>query len=382
MPIRLSLLAITTTLVACNNDSHSTPGAVTITTDDSTYLYLAFRDGTGPWTQLDPKATSITVHDDYQLIAACGDSTNGFETIIQGATVDDGSAIELPCFAFGTLPTIVTASGTMVQAGTVAIELAQSSTAPNWSFDFEVSTGAHSLLAIGDGKAIVQRGLDLESDQTLPSIDTSSGTALTTSTFTLDHAATNATTTSRMVASIGPDFMFMDSSPGTSIQPLPASLLQSGDFQHLEFTASTDTGSQFASVDPAKTSSTSIELLPPLTGVTFSNGQAAWTTTLPAGNIELDAFQFDTTVPSFTHIQGTAAWLGAQTSLAIDTHDIVGFQPEWLADTSTANLSMSVSTTVANVFVSTVAQPLATSVARDARSFRARRRSQDRLRGR
>jgi len=354
--------------------------AVTINGDDTTYLYLAVRDGNGPWTKLDPTATSIEVHDDYQLIAACGDATNGFETIIQGATVADGNSVELPCFAFAPTPT-VTASGTMVQAGTVAIGLSQSSTTPNWPFSFDVSTGAHSLLAIGGGKAIVQRGLDFEANTTLPDVDASSGTTLGSTTFTLDHAAPGATTRARLTAFIQPDFMFMPSAPGTTIQPLPASLLQAGDTQTLGLTAQTPTTAQFASVDPAKTSTTTLELLPALTDVTFTNGKAAWSSAIPAGNVELDAFVIDT-IATFTHIQGTASWIGSKTSLAIDTTDIPGFMSEWLADTSAANLSFSVSTTVSSVFLETEATPPATSVAPDARSFRARRRSQDRLRGR
>jgi hypothetical protein len=372
-----------TTVAGCHDDPPP-PGttAVTLATSDVPYLFLAVRDGNGPWTSLSPTATTIDVHDDYQLIAACGDATNGFETVIQGATVDDGDHLEFPCFGFGTTPTVVAVTGTMVQAGTVAIGIAQSSTTASWPFEFDVEAAPHALLAIGDNnKAIVQRDLQITADTTLPTVDTSSGTATTPIAYTLTSAAAGANLTSRLLASIGPEFMFMDESPSTSVQTVPASLLEAGDFQHVELDAETATSIQFATVDPANSSATSIDLMPALTGVTFTDGQAAWTTTLPDGDVELDAFDF-ADVPSFTHIQATAAWLGAQTQLALDTSDVPGFQAEWRADTKVENLSLAVTTTTANAFVGSEAFPPATLAAPVARSFRAHRRSPDRRPGR
>jgi len=330
------------------------PNIVTVTNDsDMPPLFLAYRDGARPWQSLDPNATTLHVHDDYELLAVCGDTLDGFETGIQASTFSvDGPSVAMPCFQF--VPddiTTVTATGTMVQPGSVSIDLTKTSKTANWPFSITVAKGMHTLLAMGGGKAIVQRALDLEADTTLPTVDTSAGNALVSLAFTLTNAASGATTETRLTEFIGGDFMFLPIAQGSAAGVVPPSLLDANDSQGVGVFALTGTSFQSANESVDANTVTAIDFIPPLTGVTFVAGKVDWSSTLPDGDLELWAFS--TTDSNFMHLTPTASSVGSKTELVMDTSVVPGYRPEWVTDVSPPALAFDVLRTDGGVSLDT-----------------------------
>jgi hypothetical protein len=302
----------------------------------------------------------------------CGDATIGFETGIQASTFSDGAAVVTPCVNFTAVATATaTASGTMVQAGSVSIGLTKSSATANWPFSITIPKGMHTLLAVGAGKAIVQRDLDLEANTTLPAIDVSAGTALAPLSFTPTNAATGATLETRLREALATDFVLLPIVAGTTANTLPSSLLLNTESQSVEMFALTDTSFQSADEAVDANTVTAIDFIPALTGVAFVTGKVSWSSTLPAGDLEMWAFS--STNFNFMHLTPTASWLGTKTELELDTTGIPGFRPEWVADTSAPALAFDVMRSDGGVFLDTEAFTPLSLTAQHARALRRHR---------
>jgi hypothetical protein len=337
-------------------------------------LFVAYQDGARAWQAIDPTTSPLVlrVHDDYQLLAVCGDASDGFDTGIQASTIDDGPTVGVPCFQFTSPATTpVTASGTVVQPGSVSIGVTQSSATPNWPFSLTVAKGMHTLVAISATKAIVQNGLDLEADTTLPNIDISAGAALVPVTFTVADAAPGATLDTQLRESLANDFTFLPSVPGTTAHALPASLLSNTDVQTVAVSAASATTFQTALQQVNNTTVTAIDMIPTFSGVTFTTGKASWTAPLPAGDLEFDAVSLSSF--NLLFLTPSSRWLGTKTELSVDTSVIPGFRPEWAVDTSPQSLSLDVLRDTGGLFLISEVFPASSFTAQHAKDRHRRR---------
>jgi len=338
-------------LAACGGGNNATPDAtpdtppdmppdmppanvVTVDLFDAPPIFIAYREGTGPWQM--PTETSngyeMRVNSQYELVSVCGDATNGFDIGIEAATVAEiGNETFVPCFApvSGSGDPPVSVKGTMVQPGAVVTEIFNqaTSTTPNWSFELFVDAGIKDFVASGNGRVVVRRGIDASKATTLAKLDVvadPTSVALSDLALTVNNVLTGdslktrtrLTTRNFTLANIA-------NLTGTTAKLAPDTLLETNERQNITVTATN--GDAFRSVffRHSATSPTTFDLPAPLAGVAFAAQSASWTSA-PAGDVELDI----ETATTFTHIFATQGFVGTATTVT-ETTDIPGFQDEW-----------------------------------------------------
>ena len=164
-------------IAACGSSPSGPPTTVTVTSN-LPLLIAAFRDGpAAAWrdaTMTSPTTYEITVHGPYVFGAVYDNGLPGISPLYEldehARTLDDDLAFtvtEPP--PSGTLSTV---SGTMMQAGTIAVDDDfRGSPTPNWSFDLSASPGRHDLFALTADHVLVQRGVDATHDVAVGSLD-------------------------------------------------------------------------------------------------------------------------------------------------------------------------------------------------------------------
>jgi len=304
---------------------------VSVETFGEAPLFVMYRDGTGPWhAPVDTgKSLELSIHDKYELVAVCGDAVNGFDTGFEASTFDEsGGATFLPCFGFfDEGGQTVVASGTMKQPGTVAMGFtSDTSTTANWTFQLDVFPGLQDLVAVGDGRMLIRRDLDIAAAITLPGIDVvADGVALQSVPLQLTGTLTDDDVISTRVTLLtGNGFLALDPVTGTTAKVAPATLLAATDRQFLSVNVAAGPLSRRAFMRYTDGSPTTIPLLPRLAGIVFGPNRVTWST-VPEGDVEL----FIASGATALHGAATKGWLGTATELVLDTTEIPGFLPEW-----------------------------------------------------
>ena len=310
-------------------DAAPPPNLVSVDSFGETAVFIRYRNGDGPW--LTPTTTSngyeFRVDTSYELVAVCGDATNGFDVAFEAATWEEvGGETFLPCFATAFDETTHPLTGTMVQAGSVSVgtSFADSPTG-NWSFSLDAVEGANDLLAVGGGRMLMRRNISVTATTTTPPIDlVQDGVATTTLPLTLNGLETDDVARTRTYLLTQRAFFILADEAGAMGRIAPASQLAANDAQFISIQASGGIYRRTAfkrhtTISPAST----FTLMPRLEGVQLGNATATWTS-IPAGNTSISAFSG---ISSFRRTV-SEGWLAGRTSLAIDT-EVPGFLPEW-----------------------------------------------------
>ncbi len=341
---------------------------------------IAYRDSGGVWRDAGagelPGNYVLDVHGAYTLALTCSDMT-GFDTVVQSRTVDDGDSLFVYCDGHSTaLPSSNHITGQMLQPGSVSMyDFQQSLTAP-WSFSLAVPPNASELVAIGNGKALIERDLQAPGQLPLLPIDIDrAGTPLQSVPLALDGMIGQESITTE-VDLYGPDNVaFGPVVEGTTAQALPSSLLASNDLLDLYITTTTADGRFSRAVDSwFDGPQTQFTLMPTLDGVTIDGATATWSALPPHTAVSLDLVTQSATTYSAERISATQAWLDATgtTELALPTDMPRRFQQAWTIDPSSVHdasfTAVDDSTDVA--YSSTV--NVASSMARAAGSSRTR----------
>ena len=324
---------------------------------------LALRDGDGPWTALEKTASAFFVESDRYLVAGTCDGGAAFYGLsIAGATVSDGPDVLLSCQRPVQLANTNHVTGTMTQPGTVLLHHAQSSTLPNWSYDFTTYGGQHALVAFDDTRSF-RTNVDVEaSTMTIPDIDLDTvGTPLVARSYTLADVAAGAEVSSQIIAIMtAPQASFSDvqlipSVAGSTVRPLPVSYFDpvAGDLQQIEITAKLGTVAQVVDVD-ANAPDVAFDL-PPNLDVIFADGQLTWNAPLPPGTIDLNAFTAVAGRIANADIVLSRSWAATTNTVSFDVSEIPGVDVARLPDMSAANLMFVVSSSAPGVLLSSVA---------------------------
>jgi hypothetical protein len=359
--LRIALLStiLASTVFACADDAgKDKPGAdpnwippqnravVNVGEDQPPPLFLAYRNGTKAWKELDPEGKrEMFVEAKYQVLAVCGSAETGF-TIGLSAQMfrTDGAVVEVPCSAAS--PNLepdglVTVTGTMTQPGHVTIGGAlQASADPNWNFSLKVEPGMHDIIAVNatSTRVVRQHNVEIAADTQLMSplnvADDPMAKALFTVNLTMpnlemDETASTVTKLKTETASYKIGSTSVDPMTPTA-KMLPQTLMMDGDLRLIQLvaeavgTTTTTTRSALYAYEVNEGNMATLELPPRLTDVLLAADRAMWTEALPDGQVEL-SMSAETVQATVT---ATRAWLDGETELVLDL-DVPGFDPQW-----------------------------------------------------
>ena len=171
---RTAVLA-TLGLAACGSDAGTEP--YTLTISGSPVMYAAAQDGDGAWQQLtldaSGHATFEVTRGYHGVVAAC---LRGYLSAWFDA---DGDQPWQPC-GNGAPATVAQVSGAVIPA--TAVVFMQNDLWPTTDGTYRVAstTGRRDLIATTDGRALIQRDLQLDADRTIDLDVDTDGFALTT----------------------------------------------------------------------------------------------------------------------------------------------------------------------------------------------------------
>lgn len=94
-------------------------------------------------------------------------------------------------------------------------------------------------------------------------------------------------------------------------------------------------------------------MLPTLTGVTVTQGGAAWVDPLPAGDVQLSALDLDNL--NVLHIDPSTAYLGSSTALTLSLDGVPDLLPAWQVSIVVEGESLSVSRATPSERLETIA---------------------------
>jgi hypothetical protein len=298
---------------------------------------FAYRDGSGAWQTATGDAAGhymLKVTDDYQVVVACIED-GAIESSLVSATVEDGPRQSAACDApVPESTTTYLVTGTMKQPGTVFAGGIDESATPNWTIHLDVPPGTHDVVAIDDRhRMLMRRRLAIAGATTLDPIDLTGALTMMPIRLQIANAGSDSVDTSSGLSTANGAYTMSSSS--AKVWMVPASLLESGDVQHVA--AFGDDGHQFRVVLSTFTGSeTSFTLPDAVTGVTFGTATASWSA-MPAAyddaTLVLDQTREQTeTVQS---VRATKRWLAAThaTKLTFDAQP-PGFQTAWNVDTT------------------------------------------------
>jgi len=307
----------------------SPPNEISISTTDDVPIFFRYRTGGGRWQA--PEVTSghfvFRVYDEYEIVAVCGNSTVGYDVGYDAGTFRERLWL-MPCRTPTVRSPRVSVTGTMIQAGRVAMIDFATSTTGNWDFELQVPVGTHDLMASGNGRAMIRRGVEISAATDIADIDVDAdGSALVdiplvvNGTLEDDVLSTRSywgTMTLKGVQKLVEE-------PGTTAHMAPDALLAPSDSRYFAVDAISPPRFRSAVVHYLPpTSSNRINLLPRLDDVQFGDNSVTWDSLPRAHQGALDLVSGMNSM-SF---RATYGWLRTRKSLAIDT-DIPGFRPEW-----------------------------------------------------
>jgi hypothetical protein len=337
-------------------------------------LLLAFRDGEGLWAALDPAAqTFLVTQPTYELLAVCAQGA-AFVTGIAAQAVSDGDVF-MPCFSqsSGTAPPTVAITGQMAQPGTVWMYESSAGTTSPWTYALDVTPGTHDFIAADAAKIAIIRNTSISIAGAGPNVDVdATGTAFDSQTFTLTNLG-NGTVTNDVELGTAHEFITI---PGTSatVPTLPMAVLDPAtDFVLVDLTATDGLKTQSAQEFYQGSFEPTVQLLPELTGVTFTNASATWTT-LPS-TFDSASLQVTGTTGNIEEITATPAWLTGATALAIELTNVPGYMAAWRVRMTGAVHEFSIQESVSQITTVTTSVRDGTPFASDkrARFERARR---------
>jgi hypothetical protein len=343
MPARASLTILA--LAACSHHSapqDAYPGTNIVSLHSpSPPKYAAYRDGMGPW--LIPTADvmgNFTLHvgNDYQWVVACTVVDGSFMVELGGATFADGATQNAICSGSpAMLPTFVTVTGQMAEAGEVQMRGVSSSQTPNWAYSLTVPLGTHELVAIdAANNMVLRRDQKIVQSVSLPAIDTAQGTAMVPVMLTVNGLGSDTLVTSSTLFTGNDTAVFMGTTP--TVQTAPPSLLVGSDVQRISVTAENATAQREVTTTFSGTETT-FDLPPVLSGISYANTgnvlDAAFGTLPPYDRIESVVDQLDAPFGE-VHVIVSKSWVAATgaTELAFDQMLLPGFDPVWTIDPS------------------------------------------------
>ncbi|MEJ7602363.1 MAG: hypothetical protein WKG01_30990 [Kofleriaceae bacterium] len=357
---RLALL-VTILGSACGDDSRpgnppKPPGGgsneegeqVLITTAGNAPMFIAYRDGAGEW--LDPTEVStgnyeVTVTGPYEVVAVCGGSDNA-QTSIRRFSLEDGAEQKVPCVGnTGSLST-VKVSGEMLQAGSVFMgDQASSPTAP-WTFELDVTSGSHDLIAFNSQKILFDRNLDIEAGTTITTVDLTAGAAFETKAFTFEGKRADDTLVLATDLLTANEVLTIPAS-GSTAKIIPADALATDDHQVVLASVSNGTAHRSVSLTPAADSPSTLAFPPRLSGVRMATDGATWAS-VPAGKINLVQVTADDAGSRQVSIELSNGWLAAIEAGLVATGelkfdlDIPGYDATWNIDPAKFHATLSV----------------------------------------
>ncbi|HTR51662.1 MAG TPA: hypothetical protein VMJ10_13195 [Kofleriaceae bacterium] len=316
-------------------DAEAAANQVTVNLFATPTLFM-YRDGQGAWQM--PEAAGLGkfhlhVTNDYETVLVCANGA-AFQAVLQGSTFADGATQYLFCDAPGAAGATVDVTGTLAEAGTIAIGGAtQTTSSAHASFDLAVTTGAHDLVAYDASNIYVSRGQTISAATALGTVDTdASGTAMVALPLVIGNLGTDKLQT-ELEWSLTNDYVDLIGSSATLETP-PASLVMQDDFQFLDVSANgtgtfRDGSTEFTGSDPGFT-------LPDApTGVSFAATSTAVTATwgtLPEYD-SLTEFVDAANAPQQQMMTVSQSWVEATgaTSLTFDAMP-PGYDSAWQVD--------------------------------------------------
>jgi len=256
---------------------------VLITTYDNTPLFMAYRDEGGEW--LDPTEVStgnfeIRVNGPYEVVTVCG-AADRPRTSLRRFVLEDGAEQKVSCINYGPEPTMTKVSGQMVQPGSVFMYNLASSTAANWSFNLDVATGAHELIAYDSGNIVIERDLDIQANTTVNTVDLASGAALLPKTFTFTGTRGDDTVSTETDLITPNELVYLAGSDST-VKVVPDDALGADDLQVVMASASNGTARRTIELTPGDSAPRELNFMPRLSGVRLEPEQAVWAS-IPQG---------------------------------------------------------------------------------------------------
>lgn len=296
------------------------PNLVTLTVALETPFYIRYRDADGPWTT--PMTTSANTYElhvtnAYDVVALCGGLGN-YDAEMLKRTAADGASVFMGCYAGGPVtvppPTgeVWEVSGVMQQAGEVVFGGFDLSPSGPWSFSFDVSQGTHDLIATGDTRMLIRRGIAVESDMTLATIDVDvDGQPYDTVSFATNAVAGVETVRSFLTLETAAERAGFAGTSSTLRTP-PASLLVPGDQMVAQVMATTKTTARSLRA-PFTGGNPTFTLPPALSGITYTfpyrQPWVTWGTLPPFTELDLSIFSF--TSRAYQRVSCSARYLEA-----------------------------------------------------------------------
>jgi hypothetical protein len=292
---------------------------------------ITYRDGTGGWLVPDSLGNGryqLHVTNAYEVVAVCSFTgvAASYDAEELAATVDDGKQY-LFCGGGGGSTTTVAVTGTMNQAGTVAMGDTASSTSAPWNFTLHVSPGPHDLSAIGNHRMLLERGISITAATALPTVDVvNDGLAMGSATLALTGTAAGETITSTLDLFTTNELVTVSETTDGTVALPPESLLDAQDFKYLQIDSSNaaQTIDRGVFVFDYDGSANAFTLPSALSGITYATSNevlsATWGQLPTYTAVDLFVFTGSTTFGQ-QHVMATKGWIDATgaTSLAFDS---------------------------------------------------------------
>jgi len=287
----------------------------------------AVREPGGAWRSIPLTDRTFTVYSDSFEFASVCPADGGYAIDVEAKTVATTYVFAF-CSPSGSPPPTFPITGTMMQAGQVAIggRLDTSTTGP-WNFEIDAPQGPSSLVAFGADRWL-RRPITVTAAASTEPVDTvTDGTASELTVFTLNGTAPPETVTTTTQWFDANGFVLVTKTGRIASRP-PAGLRQPNDITVVSADAHDGMFSRGATLfdffGPIPEVAT-FTLLPKLDSVTFAGATASWTT-LPTG---FTRFAFMSGTHTYS-IATDASLIDTATSLALELPtDLPAWKPEW-----------------------------------------------------
>jgi hypothetical protein len=257
---------------------------VTITTSGNPPMFMAYRDDGGDWAdvvEVDVGVYEIAVEGQYEVVTVCGSGSRPRTTLAR-FTLEEGSEQRVSCILYTDDP-LYNVTGQMLQPGSVFMGSLASSTTASWTFDLDVTAGAHDLVAYDGQKILFQRDLDIQADTATDPVDLAAGAAFVSKAFTFEGTRSDDTVALETDLVTANEVVYLPGS-ATTAKVVPDELLADNDIQMVLATASNGTARRTIEVSAAGAVPSTLTFAPRLAGVTLEPRGAKWAS-MPTGGV-------------------------------------------------------------------------------------------------
>ncbi len=321
-------------LVACSGGGDG--GEITIHTPEGSFL-VARNDGDAVWVapeKVDATTFRFIATGPYRITQGCDrDESTGFVRQV-ARTLDDAPELDFACDDPVDTDAVITS--TMVQPGTVATgSLAVTSETPNWEVVLSASEGTHAVIAHSDDHVALFRNIQVQGERVMPTFDVAAqGVPVVRGALTATNADPTETVSALVVIEIGDTVEFFHEGDPAATKFVPDDLLESGDEQYIELSATRDGAGRFA-LSP-RAGAAALTLPDPIVDPAFTSGvhdlSATWEASL-TGDVVLTRFAFDSNFTRFwIHQLDASAAYGALGSASLDLDSIPDLPETLLVD--------------------------------------------------